>query len=77
LRLAYSCPKATFPSFSQDSLTFRACNEKGKTQAEMNGCASNELARDEAQIDDIYNTLLSKTASQPEALVKIKAAQKT
>jgi hypothetical protein len=54
----------------------RACNEKGKTRAEMNECASNELARVEAQMDDIYNTLLSKTASQPEALAKIKVAQK-
>jgi uncharacterized protein YecT (DUF1311 family) len=42
----------------------------------MNACASNELARVEAQMDDVYNTLPSKTADQPEALAKIKAAQK-
>jgi uncharacterized protein YecT (DUF1311 family) len=67
---------ATFPSSAQNSQTLRTCNEKAKTQAEMNECASNELARVEAQMDDIYNTLLAKTASQPEALAKIKAAQK-
>jgi len=42
----------------------------------MNACASNELARVEAQMDDVSNTLLSKTADQPEALANIKAAQK-
>lgn len=42
----------------------------------MNACASTEAARVDAQMDDIYNTLLSKTASQPEALAKIKAVQK-
>jgi hypothetical protein len=42
----------------------------------MNDCASDELARVEAQIDDIYNTLLFKTASQSEALAKINTAQK-
>jgi uncharacterized protein YecT (DUF1311 family) len=42
----------------------------------MNARASNDLARVEAQMDDVYNTLLSKTESQPEALAKIKAAQK-
>jgi uncharacterized protein YecT (DUF1311 family) len=67
---------ATFPCLAQNSQTFRTCNEKAKTQAEMNECASNELARVEAQMDDIYNSLLSKTAAQPEALAKIKAAQK-
>jgi uncharacterized protein YecT (DUF1311 family) len=42
----------------------------------MNACASDELARLEAQMDELYNTLLSKTESQPLALGKIKAAQK-
>jgi uncharacterized protein YecT (DUF1311 family) len=68
---------STFSCQAQNSQTFRTCNEKAKTQTEMNECASNELARVEAQMDDIYNSLLSKTASQPEALAKIKAAQKT
>jgi uncharacterized protein YecT (DUF1311 family) len=67
---------ATLPCWAQNSQTFRTCNEKAKTQAEMNECASNELARVETQMDDSYNSLLSKTASQPEALAKIKAAQK-
>jgi hypothetical protein len=36
---------ATFPCLAQNSQTFRTCIEKAKTQAEMNQCTSNELAR--------------------------------
>ncbi|MGA2846961.1 MAG: lysozyme inhibitor LprI family protein [Candidatus Acidiferrales bacterium] len=76
LALVLFVASSAFPSLAQNSQTLRTCNEKAKTQMEMNACASNELARVEAQMDDVYNTLLSKTESQPEALAKIKAAQK-
>jgi uncharacterized protein YecT (DUF1311 family) len=76
LALALFVASGAFPNLAQNSQTLRTCNEKAKTQMEMNACASNELARVEAQMDDVYNTLLSKTESQPEALAKIKAAQK-
>jgi len=76
LALALFAAAGAFPCLAQNSQTFRTCNEKAKTQSEMNACASAELARVEAQMDDVYNTLLTKTESQPEALAKIKAAQK-
>jgi uncharacterized protein YecT (DUF1311 family) len=76
LALVLFVASSAFPCLAQNSQTFRTCNEKAKTHTEMNACASNELARVEAQMDGVYNTLLSKAADQPEALAKIKAAQK-
>ena len=76
LALVLFVASGAFPSLAQNSQTLRTCNEKAKTQMEMTACASNELARVETQMDDVYNTLLSKTESQPEALAKIKSAQK-
>ncbi len=54
----------------------RACNDKAKTQGEMNACASEEAARVDAQLNDVYRKLLSQAASQQEAVAKIKAAEK-
>jgi uncharacterized protein YecT (DUF1311 family) len=73
LALVLLAATSAFPCLAQNSQTLRTCNEKAKTQPEMNACASAELARVESQMDDVYNT---KTESQPEALAKIKAAQK-
>jgi len=36
---------ASLPGLAQDSAQYRACNEKAKTQMEMNACASEEAAR--------------------------------
>jgi len=65
-----------FVSFAQDSGTYRACSAKANTQAEMNACASDEAARVDAKLNAAYQELLSKVASQPEALAKIKAAER-
>lgn len=53
-----------------------ACNDKAKTQGEMNACASDEAARVDAQLNDVYRKLLSQAASQQEAVAKIKAAER-
>ena len=76
LALVLFVATSAFPGLAQNSQAFRSCDEKAKTQTQMNACASDEPARLEAQMDDLYNTLLSKTESQPLALAKIKAAQK-
>jgi len=60
---------------AQNSAQYRACNEKAKTQMEMNVCASDEAARVDAELNDVYRKLLSKAASPPEAAAKIKAAE--
>jgi uncharacterized protein YecT (DUF1311 family) len=67
---------SSLPYFSQTSEQFRACGEKAKTQAEMNVCANQEAARVDAELNDIYRKLLSEAARQPEAVAKIKAAER-
>jgi uncharacterized protein YecT (DUF1311 family) len=66
----------SFAGFAQDSETYRACSGKANTQAEMTACASEEAARVDAKLNTTYRSLLSKVASQPEAVAKIKAAEK-
>jgi len=61
---------------AQDSAQYRACNEKAKAQTEMNACASDEAARIDAELNDVYRKLLSTAASPPESAAKIKAAER-
>jgi len=42
----------------------------------MNACASDEAARVEAELNQVYQKLLSRVASQPEATTKIKTAER-
>jgi uncharacterized protein YecT (DUF1311 family) len=42
----------------------------------MNACASDEAARVDAELNDVYRKLLSKATSPPEAPAKIKAAER-
>jgi uncharacterized protein YecT (DUF1311 family) len=42
----------------------------------MNACASDEAARVDAELSEVYRKLLSKAASQEEGVVKIKAAER-
>lgn len=67
---------ASLPSLAQNSEQYRTCNAKAKTQGEMNVCASEEAARVDAQLNDVYRKLLSQAASQQEAVAKIKAAER-
>jgi uncharacterized protein YecT (DUF1311 family) len=67
---------ASLPAFAQDSAQYRACNEKAKTQMEMNACASDEVSRVDFELNDVYRNLLLKAGSPPEAAAKIKAAEK-
>jgi uncharacterized protein YecT (DUF1311 family) len=62
--------------FAQNSAEYRACSDKANTQSEMTACASDEAARVDAKLNATYRALLAKVASQPEALAKIKAAQR-
>jgi uncharacterized protein YecT (DUF1311 family) len=62
--------------FAQDSAEYRACSEKANTQSEMTVCASDEAARVDSKLNTTYRALLARAASQPEALAKIKVAQR-
>jgi len=63
------------PAFAQDSAVYGACNQKAKTQAEMNACANEDAARVDAERNAIYRKILSEPSTQPEAIAKIKAAE--
>jgi uncharacterized protein YecT (DUF1311 family) len=67
---------SSFPSLAQDSQQYGTCSDKAKTQHELHACASEEAARVDAELNDIYSTLLSRAASQPGATAKIKAAER-
>ena len=64
-----------FPCLGQYSSDYSACNDKANTQAEMTACASDEASRAESELNEVYRTLLAKSASQPESVAKIKAAE--
>jgi uncharacterized protein YecT (DUF1311 family) len=63
-------------SAAQESAEYRACNDKATTQMAMNTCASEEAARIDSRLKDVYHELLSKAARQVEAVAKIKAAER-
>jgi uncharacterized protein YecT (DUF1311 family) len=60
---------------AQESPTYRACSNGAKTQAAMNACASDEAARADAQLNDVYRTLLQKTTDTTTA-TKIKVSER-
>jgi len=63
-------------SVAQESAEYRACLDKATTQMAMNTCASEDAARVDARLNDVYHKLLSTAGKQPEALEKIKAAER-
>jgi uncharacterized protein YecT (DUF1311 family) len=67
---------AALPGFAQDSAQYRACNDKAKTQMEMNACASEEAARTDAELNEVYRKVLAQAGKQEEAVAKIKAAER-
>ena len=62
--------------FAQNSAAYRACSQKAQSQAEMNRCANEEATRADAELNRVYNKVLAKAAADPEAVAKIKAAEK-
>ena len=64
------------PCFAHDSAEYRACSDKANTQAEMTACAGAEAKRVDAKLNSTYRALLARAASQPEAVAKIKAAER-
>jgi len=67
---------ASLPALAQDSAQYRACNEKAKVQAELNVCASEETARADAELNEVYRKVLAEAGKQEEAVTKIKAAER-
>ena len=67
---------SSLPCFAQDSAQYRACSEKAMTQHEMHVCANEEAIRVDAELNDVYRKLVSKAASEPGAVAKVKTAEK-
>lgn len=61
--------------FAQQSSEYRLCSDEAKTQVAMNACASDEAARADAELNDVYRTLLQK-ATDATAATKIKVAER-
>jgi len=76
LVVAFLMTVISFACFAQDSAEYRACSDKANTQSEMTACASDEAARVDAKLKTTYRALLARVTSQPEALAKIKAAER-
>lgn len=66
----------SLPSFAQDPEQNRACDEKAKTQMEMNAYASEEAARADTELNDVYRKVLAQAGKQEEVVAKIKAAER-
>jgi uncharacterized protein YecT (DUF1311 family) len=67
---------ASLPGIAQNSEKYRTCNDKAKTQAEMNACAGEEAASIDAELNSVYRKLLLKAATQQDAVAKIKIAER-
>ena len=76
LVVAFLMTVISFACCAQDSVEYRACSDKANTQSEMTACASDEAARVDAKLKTTYRALLARVTSQPEALAKIKAAER-
>ena len=60
---------------AQESAEYRACSDGARTQAAMNVCASDEAARADKQLNEVYRTLLQSTTDTT-AATKIKSAER-
>jgi uncharacterized protein YecT (DUF1311 family) len=74
--LAIAIFLASFPTLGQESPQYRACNDKAKTQSEMNTCASDEAARADVELNETYRKLLAQAGNQEDSVSKIKAAER-
>ena len=66
---------AMLPAFAQEAEQYRPCDGKATTQADMNKCATDEVARVDAQLNDVYRKLLAAAKDEEGAIGKIKAAE--
>jgi uncharacterized protein YecT (DUF1311 family) len=60
----------------QQSKQLEVCLSKAKAQSQINVCSSDEAARADDQLNEIYQRLLSEVNAQPDATAKIRAAER-
>ncbi|HXZ27994.1 MAG TPA: lysozyme inhibitor LprI family protein [Terriglobales bacterium] len=61
---------------AQESKEYAACNQKAVAQPDLNACAREEAARVDAELNQVYAQLLKAAKDDPDAVAKIKAAEK-
>jgi uncharacterized protein YecT (DUF1311 family) len=66
----------SLPLFAQVSDKYISCDKGAKSQFEMNACASDEAARNDAEMNLEYRRLISMAAKDQERVVRIKAMQR-
>jgi len=62
--------------FAQVSDKYLACDAGAKSQFEMNACASDEAARNDAELNREYRRLLSMAGTDQRRVTKIKSMQR-
>ena len=76
LKVMFLVTLSSLPCVADTSDQYRVCSENAKTQARMNACANEEVTRGDAEANGIYRALVARTSRQPEALAKVKAAER-
>jgi uncharacterized protein YecT (DUF1311 family) len=74
LDVALALSLVAFPLMAQTSE--ERCLETAFTRAEVNGCVSDEVRRVEAELNDVYQKLLSTVSQDPAAVAKVRASEK-
>jgi uncharacterized protein YecT (DUF1311 family) len=67
----------TWSPHTQYSEQYRICNQQAMTQSAMHTCASEEAARVDVELNNVYQTLLKRSSSRPGAIQKMKRAERT
>lgn len=52
------------------------CFEKARTQKELNECAAADLSQADAELNQVYQRVLSRHADEPDAVTRIRKAQR-
>jgi uncharacterized protein YecT (DUF1311 family) len=65
------------PFFAQISEEYRKCDSTANSQFEMNACASDEAARNDAELNREYRKLLAIAEKEQNSLEKIKSMERT
>lgn len=65
-----------FPCVAQTPDPLRRCLDTAMTQSEITRCFSEDVARAEAELKDVYDKLLAAVDKDPGAVSKITAAEK-
>jgi len=67
---------SALPLLSQVSDKYRICDKGAKSQFEMNACASEEAARDDAELNREYQKLLLLAGKDHERIAKIESMER-